>query len=148
MKHVRMAVCLMVFFLPLPAPAADPGDEAAIKRAALDYAEGWYEGNGERMERALHPELAKRIVIQDPKSGRSRIEQMGALTLIGAVRKGYGKETPPAQQLKEVTILDVYGNAASAKVVMSEWIDYLQLARWNGEWKIVNVLWEMKASAK
>ncbi len=27
---------------------------------------------------------------------------------------------------------------------MSDWIDYLHLARWNGEWKIVNVLWELK----
>jgi hypothetical protein len=27
--------------------------------------------------------------------------------------------------------------------VASDWIDYLQLAKWNGEWKIVNVLWEL-----
>ncbi len=37
-------------------------DKAAIKQTALDYIEGWYEGNAERMERALHPDLAKRIV--------------------------------------------------------------------------------------
>jgi hypothetical protein len=128
--------------------AADPAEEAAIKRAALDYAEGWYEGSPERMERALHPELAKRIVRTDAKTGRSRIEQMSALTLINGVRAGYGKSTPVAEQLKDVTILDVYGSTASVKVVMSEWIDYLHLARWNGEWKIVNVLWELKPEKK
>ena len=48
---------------------ASESDLAAIKQTALDYIEGWYEGSAERMERALHPELAKRIVITDPKSG-------------------------------------------------------------------------------
>jgi hypothetical protein len=143
MKRTLTFAVAVALATPLLARAADPVDEAGIKRAALDYAEGWYEGNPERMERALHPELAKRIVRTDAQ-GRSRLDQMGALTLINGVRAGHGKKTPPAEQLKEVTILDVYGATASAKVVMSEWIDYLHLARWNGEWKIVNVLWELK----
>jgi hypothetical protein len=37
----------------------------------------------------------------------------------------------------------VYGNAASVRVYASGWVDYLHLAKWNGEWKIVNVLWEL-----
>jgi hypothetical protein len=32
---------------------------------------------------------------------------------------------------------------AVAKIVASDWIDYLELARWNGQWKIVNVLWAL-----
>src|SRR5262249_48228671 len=48
-----------------PARASE-ADLAAIKQTALDYIEGYYEGNAERMERALHPELAKRIVRTDP----------------------------------------------------------------------------------
>jgi Putative lumazine-binding len=145
---MKKTVTLAAAFLaasPVLALAGDAADEAAIKRAALDYAEGWYEGNPERMERALHPELAKRIVRTDSQ-GRSRLDQMGALTLINGVRAGHGKKTPAAQQMKDVTILDVYGATAGVKVVMSEWIDYLHLARWNGEWRIVNVLWELKPS--
>src|SRR5262249_46471729 len=44
------------------AQKANASDEvrAAIKQTALDYIEGWYEGDAERMERAVHPELAKR----------------------------------------------------------------------------------------
>ncbi|HEX6315687.1 MAG TPA: nuclear transport factor 2 family protein, partial [Gemmatimonadaceae bacterium] len=45
---------------PRLASAQTAADSAAIRAAALDYIEGWYEGNAERMERALHPELAKR----------------------------------------------------------------------------------------
>ena len=47
------------------ANAQSTSDTELIKQAALDYIEGWYEGNAERMERALHPELAKRLVSTD-----------------------------------------------------------------------------------
>ena len=122
-------------------------DQAAIKQTALDYIEGWYEGNAERMERAVHPELAKRIVRTNPE-GRSRLDQMGAMTLVQGTRRGGGKETPKEKQQRDVTILDVFENAASVKAVMSDWIDYLHLAKFNGRWVIVNVLWELKPGAK
>jgi len=123
-------------------------DAAAIKQTALDYIEGWYEGNAERMERALHPELAKRIVRTDPKSGRSGLGQQSAMTLVQGTRNGGGKNTPKDKQQKDVTILDVFENAASVKVVASDWIDYLHVAKWNGRWVIVNVLWELKPQPK
>ena len=119
-------------------------DREAIKQTALDYIEGWYEGNAERMERALHPDLAKRIVMTNPQ-GRSMLQQMSAMGLVQGVKRGGGKDTPKEKQLKEVTILDVFNNAASVKVVASDWIDYLHVAKFNGRWVIVNVLWELKA---
>ena len=64
-------------------------DQAAIKQTALDYIEGWYEGNAERMERALHPELAKRIVRTNAQ-GQSRLDSMSAMTLVQGVRRGGG----------------------------------------------------------
>src|SRR5687768_14725887 len=81
------------------APAADPADaeREAIIRPALDYAESWYEGNPEKIEGALHPDLAKRIVRTD-QAGRARVEHMGAMALVQAVRSGYGKNTPKEQQ--------------------------------------------------
>ncbi|HEX8197559.1 MAG TPA: nuclear transport factor 2 family protein [Pyrinomonadaceae bacterium] len=121
-------------------------DEALIRSAALDYIEGWYEGNAERMERALHPDLAKRIVVSNKEKTRSRLDQMSAMGLVEGTRRGGGKDTPKDKQLKEVTILDKYENAASVKIVASNWIDYLHLARFNGRWMIVNVLWELKPS--
>jgi len=122
-------------------------DKAAIKQTALDYIEGWYEGDAERMERALHPELAKRIVRTNPQ-GQSRLDQMSAMSLVMGTRRGGGKQTPKEKQQKDVTVLDVFENAASAKIVASDWVDYLQLARWNGRWVIVNVLWELKPPNK
>jgi Putative lumazine-binding len=129
------------------ASAQSASDAAAIKQTALDYIEGWYEGNAERMERAVHPELAKRIV-QTNAQGRSRLDQMSAMTLVMGTRRGGGKDTPPEKQQKDVTILDVFENAASVKVVASEWVDYLHMAKFGGRWVIVNVLWELKPQKK
>jgi Putative lumazine-binding len=130
-----------------PASASE-ADLAAIKQTALDYIEGWYEGNAERMERALHPELAKRIVVTDPRSGRSRLDQMGAMTLTLGTRSRASNPTPKEKRQSDVTVLDVFENAASVKVVATDWIDYLHVAKFNGRWVIVNVLWELKPQQK
>jgi hypothetical protein len=125
------------------APAQTATDSAGIRAAALDYIEGWYAGDADRMTRALHPQLAKRIV-RTPPGGASTLGEMGAETLIGYTRNGGGRRTPVAQQRKDVRILDIFEGAASARVDAADWVDYLQLGRWNGQWKIVNVLWEMR----
>ncbi len=118
-------------------------DKVAIKQTALDYIEGWYAGDAERMERALHPDLAKRIVRTNDK-GQSRLDQMSAMSLVQGTRSGFGKNTLKEKQQKDITILDVFENAASVKIVASDWIDYLHVAKFNGRWVIVNVLWELK----
>ena len=143
MQKFALLFVTILFLSVVQVNAQSTPDAELIKQAALDYIEGWYEGTAERMERALHPELAKRIVRTDPK-GRSGLGQMGAMTLVQSTRAGGGKTTPKEKQQKDVTVLDIFGNTASAKVVASEWIDYMHLAKWNGRWVIVNVLWEMK----
>jgi hypothetical protein len=109
--------------------------------------EGWYTGDAERMARAVHPELAKRVVETDT-AGVSQMGRMGAADLVGQTREGGGRDTPAERQQKDVQILDIFGNAASVRATMSGWIDYMHLAKWNGQWKIVNVLWELKPRAR
>jgi len=144
---MKQKILISVFTILLAAGSvsaqASDADKAAITQTALDYIEGWYEGNAERMERALSPDLAKRIVMTNPQ-GRSQLQQMSAMGLVQGVKRGGGKDTPKDRQQKDVTILDVFGNAASVKVVASDWIDYLHIAKYNGRWVIINVLWELK----
>src|SRR5215204_1356200 len=113
-------------------PKPDP-EAAGIRAAALDYIEGWYEGNVDRMTRAVHPELVKRIITNE--LGASRIDNMGATKLVANVRSGGGKQTPKDKQRKDVTILDHFENVAAVKIVASDWIDYLQLAKLDGRWQ-------------
>ncbi len=146
MKPTRTIYCFTVLLALFPpgAHAQTAADSSGIKQAALDYIEGWYEGNGDRMERALHPELAKRIVNTDPRNGRNSLGQQSAMTLVLNTKRGGGKETPAARQRKDVRILDIFGNTASVRIDASDWVDYLHVAKWNGRWVIVNVLWEVR----
>lgn len=125
------------------APQSD-ADATALRATALDYIEGWFTGDAERMARALHPELVKRIVVTDETTGRDSIDGMGASRLVEATRHGFGKDVPIEQRRTEVTILDVTGNAATLKIDAGPWVDYLHLVRVNGDWKILNVLWELR----
>lgn len=156
MKRFAMAMMLVLVCVVVMAMAQSGGGAAAqggaslseadregIKNAALDYAMGWYEGNGERMERALHPELAKRIVRTNPQ-GQSSLGQMSAMTLVQAARGGGGKNTPADQRQADVKILDAYEGTAMVRTEMRDWVDFMQMAKWNGQWKIVNVLWQTK----
>jgi hypothetical protein len=141
-----LALLLAVAMLPRALGAQTAADSAAIRATALDYIDGWYAGDATRMERALHPELAKRIVMTDAQ-GRSRLGQQSAMTLVQNTLRGGGKDTPPDKRRDEVRILDIYQNAASVRVQASTWVDYLHIAKSNGRWVIVNVLWEMDPAA-
>jgi hypothetical protein len=142
MRALPIVMLVASAALPSTLRAQTAADSAAIRATALDYIEGWYTGDAARMERALHPKLAKRIV--RTQDGQSQLGDMTAEQLIAATRAGYGKRTPETERQRDLTILDIFRSAAVVKVVARDWIDYLQIARWDGEWKIVNVLWEMK----
>jgi hypothetical protein len=73
------------------------------------------------MQRAVHPELAKRIVKVDPTTGKCTLEQLDAGRLVGITRSGAGK-IPENLRQEEVTILDRYHDAAVVKIVANEWI--------------------------
>ena len=145
----RSVTLLLTLLAAAPAARAQTAAvTTGIRGAALDYAEGWYSGDADRMARAVHPELVKRILVTDTATGRAFVQTMGASALVNGARHGYGKNTPAERQQKDVRILDVFGNAAVAKVVMADWIDYLQLVKADGRWQIVNVLWERKPERK
>ena len=127
---------------PLAAQAA--ADSAAIRATALDYAEGWYTSDTVRMTRALHPQLAKRIVMTPRGGGEPRLGDMTAAQLIGGTAEGGGSRTPADRRQADVEILDIFQNTASVRLTMQDWIDYMHVAKWNGRWVVVNVLWEMK----
>ena len=123
--------------------AQTDADKESIKRTALNYAEGWYEGNADKMESSLSPDLAKRIARTNAQN-QTRLDHMTAMALVQGTRGGFGKQTPAAEQQKDVTIYDVMGGAATVKLEMRDWVDYMHIAKVNGKWLIVNVLWEMK----
>ena len=136
---MKVSFILILVLITSPLFAQTSADSTAIKETALNYIEGWYEGNAERMAKSLHPKLAKRAVFADDQFSHQTAE-----ILIKNTKSGGGKKTPKSQQQKDVTILDIFEGSAVVKVVASDWIDYLQIAKLKDQWLIVNVLWEIK----
>jgi hypothetical protein len=112
--------------------------EAAVVNAVLDYFEGWFDGDAGRMERALHPGLAKRSLQKD---GRT-LDETTAEWMIDATARGLGGERDPGDRRIEVEVEDVYDTIANVTVRSAVYREYVQLALTPEGWKIVNTLWE------
>lgn len=102
----------------------------------LDYFEGWFDGDADRMERALHPQLAKRS-LED-----GRLDDLTAAQMIEATGAGRGKGRDPGRRQIDVEVVEIYGTIASVVVHSNVYREYLHLARTSDGWRIVNALWD------
>jgi hypothetical protein len=118
-----------------------PDDEAAIVHAALDYFEGWFGGDAVRVERALHPELAKRSIGQ-LSSDAERLETITRQQMLDATASGEGRRRDPGDRRIEVDVEHIHGKIASVTVRSAVYVEYLQLVRTRDAWRIVNALWQ------
>jgi Putative lumazine-binding len=108
-----------------------------IVQAALDYFEGWFDGDVERMDRALHPDLVKR------SPGAQQAASLGITTkerMLELTAAGEGADDGRDRSL-DVVIEDVYGDIASVTVRSAVYHEYLHLVRTSDGWKIANALW-------
>jgi hypothetical protein len=117
--------------------AGDVETARAIERAVLDYFEGWFEGDAARMERALHPELAKRRLEEGDVLDTTTAQEMVDATAAGV---GRGRDVPDRRIEIELAALD--GSTASVVVRSAVYLEYVHLARTRDGWKIVNTLWQ------
>jgi hypothetical protein len=119
------------------------GDEDAVRSVVLDYVEGWFEGDKDRMQRALHPELVKRcrgIEGDDPDA----LETLSAREMIDATADGVGcREDAPDRQV-EIRIDHLSGGIASVQCFCHRYVDLLHLIDMPDGWKIVNAAWRLR----
>lgn len=117
-------------------------DRAAVHQAALDYVEGIYTADVTRIERSVHPQLQKRGFWRESPAlpwgpqATMTYEQLVNLT------KTWNAKKDRDTTLRKVDIYEVLDQTASAKVTAMWGIDYLHLAKYDGTWKIINILWQ------
>jgi putative lumazine-binding protein len=117
---------------PDPAP-----DDSAIRATITDYIEGYYLSDPARMERSLHPHFLKHTI--SGSSGELNIVDKSGMEMVQEVRNK--KEvTPVSERRKEISIFAIDGDVASAKLIASQWTNYVTLLKLNGEWKILSVV--------
>lgn len=142
MKKMLAFVFAMALAFPLTSFAQTDADREAVRQAALDYVEGVYGVDPTRIERSVHPDLVKRgFYIKKGETAYS-FSPMTFAELVN-LAKTYNKAgRVPKDAPKEVTVLDILDQTASVKVVAVWGVDYMHLAKYDGKWMIVNILWQ------
>jgi len=146
MKRPYLAAAIAVAFtaaatVAAPAQTKPNADRDAVHQAALDYVEGIYAVQPERIQRSVHPSLVKRGFYKKD-AGTPYVEMPMTydqlVKLAGEWNKGGKRDTT----IKEVAVLDVLDQTATAKVTAMWGIDYMLLGKYDGQWKIVQILWQ------
>jgi hypothetical protein len=143
MRLIRLAVVAAVLALAAPvAPTAQTaGDREAVRQAALDYVEGIYNLQPDRIRRSVHPSLVKRGFYKKDATTPYAESPMTFDQLV-ALAGNWNKDGKRDTSIKEVTVLDVLDQTASAKLTATWGIDYMLLGKYDGTWKIVQILWQ------
>ena len=147
MRHTSSFLVLAIMGLALTAPVAvlaqGEADQEGVRRAALDYLEGFYEGDSTKIVRSVRPEVVK-YGFYIPR-GQSEFQGTAMpfsdmISYVNRVRDS-GRTADPSAP-KEVEILDVQDQTAVVKVTAFWGTDYLQMAKYDGRWMILHVIWQ------
>ena len=125
-----------------PAMAQSAADRDAVRQAALDYVEGIYTVDTSRIERSVSRNLTKRGFWREPNDTAYRPETVMTFDQLMKLTAAWNKDGKRDTSIKEVTVLDVLDQTASAKVVAMWGIDYMHLAKYDGRWQIINIVWQ------
>lgn len=142
MKIVLLVIALgSLLTLSFAYPQAQ-SEKEAVRQAVLDYVEGVYNVDPARIERSVHPELSK-LGFWKQKDKPGYVNGKMTFPELVEVAKTWNKAGKlPASAPKEITIFEVQDQTASAKLVAQWGTDYFHLAKYEGKWKIINVLWQ------
>jgi Putative lumazine-binding len=135
---------LAVWILVVPVAAQDANaDREGVRQAVLDYVEGIYNVEPARIERSVSPNLAKMGFYRPPTETAYRPGRSMAFQQLVEIAKNFNKEGKLRKDApKDIEIYDVMDQTATVKLTADWGIDYMHLAKIDGKWMIVNVLWQ------
>lgn len=143
LTRLSIAVCALLTVIADRGDPQAPQGREGIRRAVLDYVEGFYEGDTAKLVRSVHPDVQKFGFWVPRDSTRYAGEPMPwseFLSYAGRIRE---RRTPaPATAPKDIIVFDVQDQTASAKLTAWWGTDYLLLAKYDGRWMIRMVLWQ------
>lgn len=137
----NLAISVVLLAISTISTAQTPDDRAAVERAALNYLEGFYEGSTEKLRQSVHPDAHKFGFYIDDGKYKSTPMSFDEMLAYAKKVKASG-DYPDEKAPKSVEILDVLDQIAVAKVYAWWGYDYMTLAKYDGSWMIVQVLWQ------
>ncbi len=137
MKRFALAFCFLLLNITTNAQQSKSpvDDSAAVRTTVTNYIEAYYTGDARRMEQTLHPHYLKHMI-----HGDIPVREKTGSEMVREVRTHGPADLPQSNKTEEVTVLDVAGSIASAKLVTPGWVDYMTLEKVNAEWKILAVV--------
>lgn len=142
---IRAAALALAALVPALAgsPRAARADEQGVERAVRDYADALYEVKPELVERSVHPALEKLGFWRPDGSAEYRLPGKMTFEQLRDLAARWNQDGAQGEGLTyRVDVLDVSEVTASAKLTAKWGIDYMNLAKQDGRWRIVQVLWQ------
>jgi virulence-associated protein VapD len=137
---MKQMFALLLLLLPIAVSGQSTSDREAVKQAATNYVTAVYESKPELIEESVHPQLTKYGFMRQ-QDGTYKQGQMTYAQLLDVART-WNKDKKRDTSIKEIQVLDVLDQTATAKVRAQWGIDYMQLAKFDGTWKIINIVWQ------
>ena len=138
-QMIRTFAVIALLLAPICA-FAQTDDRAAVRQAALDYLNGVYESKPELIERSVARDLTKHgFMLQ--KDGTYRRGRMTYEELLTVARE-WNADRKRDLSIKEVTVGEVFDQTATAMVRANWGLDFMQLAKVDGRWQIMNIVWQ------
>ncbi|NNE34200.1 MAG: hypothetical protein HKN13_03125 [Rhodothermales bacterium] len=129
-------------------PVADSPFDAAevsgIEYAVMDYVEGIYNVEPDRIERSVSKDLVKYGFWRKSADSEYRGTAMNfeQLTELAGSWNTDNRQELNDKSPKEIVVLDVLDQTATAKLTAHWGIDYFQLEKTGEKWMIRHVLWQ------
>lgn len=119
-------------------------DYKLVEAAILDYVEGLYLVDSTRIDKSVDTKLRKIGYWYNPKEKKYRdnLEMTHRQLSNLAARWNKSGNQVDENSPKEIEIFDVNTKTASAKLTAVWGIDLFHLAKVDGQWKIMNVIWQ------
>ena len=138
---LRIVALAALALVPAAVDAQASTDREAVRQTALDYIEGFYEGDSTRFLRSIRPEVYKYGFWRDSTGYRGmHMQWQGFHNFANRVKRGQTRTPPNAP--KGVELLDVSDQIAAVKINAYWGMDYLLMGKYDGKWMISHVLWQ------
>lgn len=140
MKHVK---CFSFILCLLCSAAVAQTDEELVNAAVLDYVEGIYNVQPDRIRRSVHPQLVKKGFWRPKDQAEYKDEAVMTFDqLVELAGKWNASGWLPQDAPKSIEVYDVKDKTAVAKLTAHWGTDYFHLAKYDDKWMITNVLWQ------
>jgi DNA-binding transcriptional regulator GbsR (MarR family) len=142
MKTITACVALLLISISTQVQAQT--DREQVYTAIEDYVEALYQVQPERIKKSVHPNLTKKGFWKGTgKDAYGQEQTMTYQQLYDLAAKWNSKGNAITKDSpKTIEIYDVQDQTASGKLTAEWGTDYFQLAKYDGKWLIVNIVWQ------